>query len=76
MLTNLEVEFMHKNPSALLEIGRRLDTRTIAAIMFGQALISGKSYFGGAADVAEMAVEYADALVEELNKTKQNGTGK
>lgn len=69
-MTQIEMQFMGRVPSLLHDISDRLDTRTIAAIMFGQALISGKSYFGSAEDIAKTSVEYADALVGELNKTK------
>ena len=67
-MTRLEEQFMNRFPTHLKNIEECLDTRTIAAIMFGQALISGKSYFASAEDVAKTAVEYADALVKELNK--------
>jgi hypothetical protein len=69
-MTQIELQYMSRVPSLLNDISKNLDTRTIAAIMFGQALISGKSYFGNAEDVAKTSVEYADALVKELNKTK------
>lgn len=64
------MQYMGRVPSLLNDISKNLDTRTLAAIMFGQALLSGKSYFGNAEDVAKTSVEYADALVKELNKTK------
>ena len=67
-MTRLEEQFMNRVPTHLKNIEKRLDTRTIAAVMFGQALISGKSYFSSADTVAKIAVEYADALVKELNK--------
>ena len=44
------------------------ELRTTAAIAFGQAIISGLSYRPSEKDTARMAVEYADALIEELNK--------
>jgi len=69
-MTQIEMQYMSRVPSLLKDISKNLDTRTLAAIMFGQALISGKSYFGSAEDVARTSVEYADALVKELNKTK------
>ena len=69
-MTQLEMQYMSRVPSLLNDISKNLDTRTLAAIMFGQALISGKSYFGSAEYVAKTSVEYADALVKELNKTK------
>jgi len=69
-MVQIEQQFYGRVPNILNEISKRLDTRTFAAIMFGQALISGKSYFGSAEDVAKTSVEYADALVKELNKTK------
>ena len=69
-MTQIEIQYMSRVPSLLNDISKNLDTRTLAAIMFGQALISGKSYFGSAEDVAKTSVEYADALVEELNRTK------
>jgi len=69
-MTQIEMQYMSRVPNILHEISESLDTRTLAAIMFGQALISGKSYFGSAEDVAKTSVEYADALVKELNKTK------
>lgn len=69
-MTQIELRYMSLVPSLLNDISKSLDTRTLAAIMFGQALISGKSYFGNAEDVAKTSVEYADALVKELNKTK------
>ena len=69
-MTQIELQYMSRVPSLLNDISKNLDTRTLAAIMFGQALISGKSYFGNAEDVAKTSVEYADALVKELNKTK------
>lgn len=69
-MTQIELQYMSRVPSLLNDISKSLDTRTLAAIMFGQALISGKSYFGSAEDVAKTSVEYADALVKELNKTK------
>ena len=67
-MTQIEMQYMSRVPSLLNDIYKSLDTRTIAAIMFGQALISGKSYFGSAENVAKTSVEYADALVKELNK--------
>ena len=67
-MTQIELRYMSLVPSLLNDISKILDTRTIAAIMFGQALISGKSYFGSAEDIAKTSVEYADALVKELNK--------
>ena len=69
-MTQIELQYMSRVPSLLNDISKNLDTRTLAAIMFGQALISGKSYFGNAEDVAKTSAEYADALVKELNKTK------
>ena len=69
-MTQIELRYMSLVPSLLNDISKNLDTRTLAAIMFGQALISGKSYFGSAKDVAKTSVEYADELVKELNKTK------
>ena len=69
-MTQIEMQYMSRVPSLLNDISKNLDTRTLAAIMFGQALISGKSYFSSAEDVAKTSVEYADALVKELNKTK------
>ena len=69
-MTQIEIQYMSRVPSLLNDISKNLDTRTLAAIVFGQALISGKSYFGSAEDVAKTSVEYADALVKELNKTK------
>jgi len=69
-MTQIEMQYMGRVPSLLNDISKNLDTRTLAAIMFGQALLSGKSYFGNAEDVAKTSVEYADALVKELNKTK------
>ena len=69
-MTQIEMQYMSRVPSLLNDISKNLDTRTLAAIMFGQALVSGKSYFDGARDVAKTSVEYADALVKELNKTK------
>lgn len=69
-MTQIELRYMSLVPSLLNDISKNLDTRTLAAIMFGQALISGKSYFRNAEDAAKVSVEYADALVKELNKTK------
>ena len=69
-MTQIEMQYMSRVPSLLNDISKNLDTRTLAAIMFGQALISGKSYFGIAEDIAKASVEYADALIKELNKTE------
>ena len=69
-MVQIEQQFYGRVPNILNNISESLDTRTIAAIMFGQALLSGKSYFGNAEDIAKTSVEYADALVKELNKTK------
>lgn len=51
-MTQIELQYMNRVPSLLNDISKSLDTRTVADIMFGQALISGKSYFGSAEDVA------------------------
>ena len=69
-MVQIEQQFYGRVPNILNNISESLDTRTLAAIMFGQALISGKSYFSNAEDVAKTSVEYANALVKELNKTK------
>ena len=67
-MVQIEQQFYGRVPNILNNISESLDTRTLAAIMFGQALISGKSYFDSAEYVAKTSVEYADALVKELNK--------
>ena len=72
MLTNIEIQYLNLVPSRLKGIAERLDTRTLAAIMFGQAMISGKSYYGSPDIIAKQSVEYADALVNELNKKKED----
>lgn len=69
-MVQIEQQFYGRVPNILNDISKNLDTRTLASIMFGQALISGKSYFGSAEDIAKTSVEYADALVKELIKTK------
>lgn len=69
-MVQIEQQFYGRVPNILNDISKNLDTRTLAAIMFGQALLSGKSYFGSAEDVAKTSVEYANALVKELNKIK------
>lgn len=70
-MTNIELQYMHRVPILLKDIEERLDTRTLAAIMFGQALINKSSYYANTASIAQRAVEFADALVNELNKTKE-----
>lgn len=68
-MTNLELQFQTRVPALLNNISERLDTRTLAAIMFGQAIVSREPYLDNYDDVAEKAVKYADALVDKLDKT-------
>lgn len=71
-MTNLEMMFMHRVPALLDDIAERLDTRTLAAIMFGQALVNKSSYYANTASIAQRAVEFADALVNELNNKTED----
>ena len=71
-MTRLEEQFMNRVPYQLKNIEKCLDTRTIAAIMFAQSYVCGylqaTKKHPGATFVAERAIEYADALINELNK--------
>lgn len=73
-MTQIEQQFMGRVPNTLCDIAENLDTRTIAAIMFGQSYLSGwiqaTKKRPSIYTVAKMAVSYADALINELNKTK------
>lgn len=70
-MTNLEMMFMHRVPALLDDIAERLDTRTLAAISFGHVLVANDKY-ACAETIAKKAVEFADALVNELNNKTED----
>lgn len=70
-MTQLELRFMEQVPAALRGINNNLDTRTVAAIAFMQSFIITRGTFANEIMIANTAVEYADALMEALNKKKK-----
>lgn len=75
-MTNIELEALHAVKAAALKYSRESweDVRINAAIAIAQGRMSSRIVIVDKKAFAKTCVEYADALVEELKKRKDEST--